>query len=279
LLFGLFFSACNDLLKGDGIKIIHFPNSEIICQKISYQNGKKNGIFLEYYRNGNLKYKKKYKNDQLIDTACFYHKNGNLSQLQILKDGLKVGCWKKFNENGNVFSELNFKDDELHGACNTYTYKTLKPLACLNYKDGNLHGEQKRFYSNGKPRSICYYDEGLACTGLREWYENGKEIEHGVDIHIEEKNTLALNNELVYFIKCSNPKDEDVVYLCGEKEKGRNVNIAGRIDKINNTFQYKFTIPKHSYVMEKLKFALFRKTAMNNTFIKVFYINAAANNY
>ena len=31
--------------------------------------------------------------------------------------------------------------------------------------------------------------------------------------------------------------------------------------------------------MEKLKFALFRKTAMNNTFIKVFYINAAANNY
>lgn len=277
----LLFTSCKGLFKGDtdGVKIIHFPNTEIICQKICYENGKKNGLFLEYYRNGKLKYRKKYKNDQLTDTACYYHKNGNISQLQILKDGQKVGCWKKFNENGQVFSAFNFKDDEFDGPCNTYTYRTLKPLSLLNYKDGKLHGEQKRFYSNGKPRSVAYYDNGVACTGLREWFENGKEIMHEVDIQIVEKNTLALNNELVYVINCSNPKDDDVIYLCGDQDKGRNVNLVGRIDKNNNTFKYKFTISKHSYIMEKLKFALFRKTAMNNTFIKVFYINAAANNY
>lgn len=274
-------SACNGLFQadGEGVKIIHFPDSDIICQKIEYKNGKKNGLFLEYYRNGKLKYKKKYKDDHLTDTACFYFKNGNISQLQILKDGIKVGCWKKFNDKGQAYSELNFKDDDFDGPCNTYTYRTLKPLALLNYKDGKLHGEQKKFYSNGKPRSVCYFDEGVACLGTKEWFENGKEVLNEVDITIKEKNTLALNDELTYFISCSNPHEDDIIYICGEKDKGKNVNIAGRIDKENNIFQYKFTIPKHGYVMEKLKFALFRQTARNNTFVKVFYINAAANNY
>ena len=277
----LLLSACNGLFKEDtdDVKIIYFPDTEIICQKIDYKNGKKNGLFLEYYRNGKLKYRKKYKNDHLTDTACFYLKNGNISQMQILKDGIKVGCWKKFNENGQAYSILNFKDDEFNGPCETYTYRTLKPLSLLNYKDGKLHGEQKKFYTNGKLKSICYFDNGVACLGTKEWYDNGKEVLNDVTIQIEEKNTLALNNELLYLIKCENPQEEDIIYLCGDKDKGRNVNIVGRIDKVNQNFQYKFIIAKNGYVMEKLKFALFRKTAMNNTFIKVFYINAAANNY
>jgi antitoxin component YwqK of YwqJK toxin-antitoxin module len=281
ILISIFYFSCTTPFNNDnnGTKIIHYPNSDKVCQKIEYKNGKKNGLFLEYYRNGNLKYKKKYLNDSLTDTACFYLKNGNISQLQILKNGLKIGCWKKFNDKGQMYSELNFNDDELNGPSNTYTYRTLKPLSLLNFKDGKFHGEQKKFHSNGKLKSICFFDEGVACLGTREWYENGEEIKQDVVINIQEKNTLSLNNELSYLISCSNPKNDDIIYLCGDKDKGINVNIAARVEKNDNSFEYKIIIPKRGYVLEKLKFALFRKTAMNNTFIKIFYINAAANNY
>lgn len=281
LLLFLFCSACKGVFEreGEGTKIIHFPNSDKICQQIEYKNGKKNGLFLEYYRNGKLKYRKKYVNDKLTDTACFYFKNGNISQLQILKDDIKVGCWKKFNENGQAYSEINFKDNELHGPCNTYTYRTLRPLSLLNYKFGLLHGKQLRYYSSGKPRSISFYEDGTACLGTKEWRENGTEIKYNIEIKIAEKNTLSLNNELLYLISCSDMRDDDVAYLCGDKDKGANVNIAGRLVRNNNYFEYKVNIAKGGFVMEKVKCALFRKTTINNTIIKVFYINMAANNY
>jgi antitoxin component YwqK of YwqJK toxin-antitoxin module len=258
---------------GDGIKVIHFPNSDKISQQIEYKNGKKNGIFLAYYHNGKLKYKKKYKNDQLTDTACFYLENGNISQLQILSDGLKVGCWKKFNQKGEAYSILNFKDDELDGPAITYTYRTLRPLSLLNYKEGKLHGEQKRFYTNGRQKSICYYNNGIACLGTQEWYENGKEIDNKVSINIKEKSVPYPNYELTYYIGFSQLNEEDMVYMCSNNGNEKTIEIVGKLKKENNTFLYKTKIDKSSYLDENTKFALFKKTAMNNIFIQTFYIN------
>jgi antitoxin component YwqK of YwqJK toxin-antitoxin module len=277
----IFVSSCNSLIQkeGEGTKIIYFPNSEKICQQIDYKNGKKNGLFLEYYNNGKIKFRKKYINDKLNDTACFYFKNGIISQLQILKDGNKVGCWKKFNEEGKPYAELNFKNDMLHGECNTYTYRTLRPLSLLNYINGNLHGKQQKFYSNGKPKCISFFDHGVACIGTQEWLDNGNEIKYNISFNIQEKNTLVLNNELKYLITCTDAKEDDKIVLCGNKDMGINVNPAYTLQKVGKAFQYKINLAQHSYVMEKVKFALFRKTPMNNTIVKVFYINVAANNY
>lgn len=280
VVFCILLSSCkNNTDSENETKTIYFPGSKIIKQTIEYSNGKKNGTLKEFYRNGNLKIKQYFVNDTVRDSTIVYHENGNPAYLQIIIDGKREGCWKKFNEKGMLYSEICFKDGVLHGASTTYTYNSGRVLSRLNYNDGRKDGKHEYFYNSGKPKSISYFRDGQPCLGTEEWYESGENINNDFKIFITEQNRVLLNNTLTYLIRLENLKDDDEVYQVYVKDTGRVVTSYSELKRKSDYFELELYVPKGGFIMEQVKIAAYRKTAMKNTFIKTALINASANNF
>jgi len=78
----LFFCGCiDDGVQNNGLKTVHFKGTDIVMQTIEYKNGKKNGYFTEYFRDGKIKAKQFFVDNELDDTSKMYHSNGQLTWL------------------------------------------------------------------------------------------------------------------------------------------------------------------------------------------------------
>ena len=106
----LFFSCSSKFDGKNGIKTVYFPGSFIVEQTIAYKNGKRNGEFKEFYRNGTIKMQQFFVNDTLTDSSLAYYENGNLKFSQYLKNGVREGTWKKYNELGKVVESVDYKN-------------------------------------------------------------------------------------------------------------------------------------------------------------------------
>jgi antitoxin component YwqK of YwqJK toxin-antitoxin module len=171
LLFAFLLYTCSNSngIEKDGLKVVHFQGTDVVRQTIEYKNGKKNGFFTEYYRDGKIKAKQYFIDNQKDDTSLMFHENGQLRSLQTYKNKLKDGCWKEFNKKGKLYSEIYFKKDLLDSTSTIYTYHTGKVLTQITYKNGLKNGLERRYYNNGKLRSNAYFDMGRACMGTEEW--------------------------------------------------------------------------------------------------------------
>ncbi|MBL7901793.1 MAG: hypothetical protein JNK73_07350 [Bacteroidia bacterium] len=272
-------SSCNNGKVPDGIKVVHFKNSDKIKQEIEYKDGKKNGFFKEYYTTGKLKAIQHYRNDTLCDSSKFYHENGQASELQIFdKRGLYQGCWKKYNKEGKVFWETCFKDNLLDGSATEYTYKTGKLLKRLNYSTGLKHGKQEEFYANGNKKYISYYLDGKPQPGTEEWYEKGEEVNNDFKVKVIEENKVAISSQLIFYIEPENFQSGDEAYLILDG-KVDEMTAYRELEKLNGRFKLIYDIPSGSFVMEKVHYAVFRKTRMGNTFIKKGSFMVSENNF
>jgi antitoxin component YwqK of YwqJK toxin-antitoxin module len=275
-----FFVSCSDKFDGkNGIKTVKFPGTDIICQLVEFKNGKKNGTLKEFYQNGKLKTVQRFKDDKNIDSALYYHHNGKLAVVQMHTDGNKSGCWRKYNEAGKLYSEMNFKNGNLHGRLLTYTYKTLHLIERFNYKDGIKDGKQETFYNSGKPKSFEFYNNEFLCSGTKEWLENGEPVKNDFDIKYSEQNKVNIEDKLYYTVTLENPSPEDEVFRVSVKDTGNVITQMQRLDKQGNNFVLLFNVYKGGFVMEKVKIAAYRKTRLGSTVIKTITFNASANHF
>lgn len=263
----------------EGLKIVHFPNSEKVMQSIEYKNGMKNGYMKEFYRDGSLKANIFFENDTLNDTTLMYHPNGKLMKLHVYKDKLKHGCWKEFNKEGLLYSELFFKNGLLDSTASRYTYKTRRLTTRINYKNGLKHGAEEHFYPSGKPKSIAYFKDGRECVGTKEWYENGKEINNDFEIYVVENDKVQIENTLTYYITIQNPKEDDKVFQLLGGGNDKEIGITYPINKVGNHYEFQYTIAKGGFVMDKVTIAVYRTTAFKNTIIKTKTFNVSSNNF
>lgn len=276
----LLLPCCNsNETLSEGVKIVHFPGTEQVMQSISYHKGRRNGPFIEYYRNGHVKAKSSFVNDTLNDTSAIYFPDGRLQSLHVYKNKLKHGCWKEYNKDGKLVSEIFLKEGLLDSTSTVYTYRTGRVLTRITYSNGSKNGTEEHYYSNGKPRSKAWYEHGSACMGTEEWYDDGKKINNDFGIHIAERNETQLKNVLSYVVTLDNPKPDDVVYQVMTPMEGRKIGAVYPLKHNGNSFLLEFNVPKGGFVMEKVTLAAYRKTGMGNTYIKTTSFNASSNNF
>lgn len=77
-------------------------------EQINESYPKKNGLFVEYYKNGGIKAKGKYKGKNMHGAWEFYRMDGTLIRSGAFKDGKQTGIWITFNSNGKKVKETNF---------------------------------------------------------------------------------------------------------------------------------------------------------------------------
>ncbi len=94
----------------------------------SYKDGKEDGIWKKFY------------------------KNGKLEEERMFKEGKKTGQLLAYYPNGKKHLIYNFKDGEYHGTCSEWSDAGVLTKE-MHYNMGKEEGRQKIFYDNGKVKS------------------------------------------------------------------------------------------------------------------------------
>ena len=76
----------------------------------SFRKGKKNGNWLSYHENGQLKVKKYYSDGITNGAYESYYDNGQLKEKEYYKDGKREGAWEIYFNNGQLKFKGQFKD-------------------------------------------------------------------------------------------------------------------------------------------------------------------------
>jgi len=139
------------LIDKDGLKY-HPDTKELYSGKVftnyiggktnlegSYKDGKENGLWTEWYENGQKKKKETYKDGEEVGKWTYWYENGQKMKGETYRyrDGEEVGKWTQWYENGQKMYEVNYKDGWKDGLYTSW-YKNGQKLKEETYKDGKL---------------------------------------------------------------------------------------------------------------------------------------------
>jgi antitoxin component YwqK of YwqJK toxin-antitoxin module len=165
----------------DGIVIkgYVFTNGVLRYEGITDEDGKRQGLWKEYYLTGELKSQGHYINSNQEGEWKFYFENQRVEVEGRYKNGKKEGTWFWYYPNGDLLQEENWSQGKLDGEFMEYNENgeiTVKG----EYLEGTEEGEW--FYIQGKAIEKGTYYDGMR-TGIwtTKWRENGiliSEIEY-----------------------------------------------------------------------------------------------------
>jgi len=81
----------------------------------SFKNGKREGAWVEYFENGQLKSNGHYKNGKYEGAWVFYYESGQLYARGNYKNSKLKGAWVSYYENGQIWFKGNYKNDKEEG--------------------------------------------------------------------------------------------------------------------------------------------------------------------
>ncbi|MEM9848503.1 MAG: TonB family protein [Bacteroidota bacterium] len=94
-----------------------YPDTRQITHYITYDNGKKNGQYAEWYDNGNQWKEGEYKNDVRVGIWKNYHfATGTVSEYGAYEAGERAGTWIRLDQSGNKQSSYEYVDGKKDGA-------------------------------------------------------------------------------------------------------------------------------------------------------------------
>ena len=187
----------------------YFPYGPKKIRYEYYQNcGKKEGVYKEYYENGNL-YKelnyidgkkngisKVFKINHILSTDYYYENNNIMYYNKYYPNGnieLSYDCvnnkYKEYYEKGNIKLDINAHYDSHYGIDKNIKnyfikdgeykqyYKNGKLFEECNYKDNKLNGMYREYRNNGIIKKEMIYQDGIR-NGFYKLYDNQGELIH-----------------------------------------------------------------------------------------------------
>ena len=77
-------------------------------EQINASYPKKNGVFVEYYKNGGIKAEGKYKGSTMNGAWKFYRIDGSIMRTGSFKNGEQSGTWTTYDAKGKVVKKTEF---------------------------------------------------------------------------------------------------------------------------------------------------------------------------
>ncbi|HAQ69361.1 MAG TPA: hypothetical protein DCR48_00150 [Flavobacteriales bacterium] len=156
--------------KKDGAWVGYHENGQL-KYKGTFNNGKLKGAWVEYYENGQLLSKINYKNGEAEAAWAAYWVNGQLFHKGNLKDGKKEDAWVEYYEDGQLLSKGSYKNGKEEGTWVMYLENG--QLSEGKYKNGKEEGTWLEYYENGQLLSKGNYKNGEAEGAWVEYYDDG----------------------------------------------------------------------------------------------------------
>lgn len=153
--------ACHGFFAQDinpnGFNIFRYENDSISAKGFLL-DGKPNGYWVNYERNGQVKSegnRKKY----LLDSTWKFYKNGSLKEIVNYSQNKRNGEFLEFADSGILYSKSYYVNDTLQGERRIF-YPTQELHFLYNYLNGNYHGEAYEFDKDSVIISIFNYNKG-----------------------------------------------------------------------------------------------------------------------
>lgn len=161
-------------LYNGAIKKLSSSNIEILAFNIT--GGKLNGMYTEYYINGNKKIQSNYSNGVLNGKYVSYFENNKIKESFNYDMGLFNGERISYWINGEIKQSSFFKSGVLYGETNFY-YSSSQLRKRISFDlYGNRDGLWLDYYSNGKIKEKIEYKSGIIIDSLSKYDINGKII-------------------------------------------------------------------------------------------------------
>lgn len=145
------------VVYGDKTKVLgitnYNENSDVIDQ---YFDKDGDFDFQEYYIDGSLRIKGKYKDGQLNGNYISYHNNGNIESEATYDNGSLTGPYKYYYERGSKMSEVNYTNGIENGLYK-YFYKNGQLKLAGWITDGRQQQLWLSYYPDGKISDADYY--------------------------------------------------------------------------------------------------------------------------
>lgn len=127
-------------------------------------NGVKNGQWIEYYDDGDLKSSRNYINGKLYGEEFNFNKQGKLKSLSTYKDDVLNGPLKKY-KSIRLSEEANYKDGQLNGLYKLYYENKDKIQKEIQFKNGVQDGYMRFFDDQGNLTLEYIYKNGEKVSG------------------------------------------------------------------------------------------------------------------
>ena len=136
-----------------------------------YTDGKKTGIWKEYYPNNVLKSKITYENGRPNGYAIMYHDNGKIKEEGLWQMARWVGEYKLYYDNGQVQQEFKFTAGGKREGEQKYYYESGQLMIVGNWAGGKEAGVVKEYYENGDIREERNFNDGVLDAAATKTYE------------------------------------------------------------------------------------------------------------
>lgn len=156
----------------------YYPGGEIKLRYYVNEEGKKDGSFITYYKNGNKQSESRYKNGKLDDLWMRWYSDGNPEAKGYYKNGMGDGLWSNWYPNKNLKSEGHFKNGDKDGVWMEY-YPNGDHKSEIHHKDGRMDGLWKEWYPNGNHKFEGYVKNDRKNGIWKEWYVDGNPQSEG----------------------------------------------------------------------------------------------------
>ncbi|MDX2173775.1 MAG: hypothetical protein SFY56_11690 [Bacteroidota bacterium] len=258
------------IVKGkDKPNTCYAPNQ--IVETGFYKDGRKTGIWKEFYCNGNKKNELNFKDGRPSGSATMYHENGKISETGTWERNRWVGDYKLYYENGQIQYNCLYNESGKRDGKQFYFHKNGK-IAIIAYTKEGKEDSCRKYFDNGKIQGFSYFNNGK-CDSCKSYFENGK-IEK---IFFKDKVKIIFNRNgnIKSKIDCSKeacdceekenysePKNSKEI-LFNEKKQviGAIINKNGKTKIIYNDFYYNDKMKKIYFIDDTSKFndALIKK--------------------
>lgn len=138
--------------KGIASGVWKLRTSDGETQQVSLVNGKKQGEMI--WRDG----------------------NGKLLYIINYKDDIPEGLYQRYNASGKMVYQAHYHQQKLHGRETEYYDDGVTLRADRGYLNGELDGENRYYFPNGKPQSISTFNQGREVGLMQEFTANGVKI-------------------------------------------------------------------------------------------------------
>ncbi|MFY9309004.1 MAG: toxin-antitoxin system YwqK family antitoxin [Bacteroidia bacterium] len=146
----------------------------------AYVDGKKTGIWTEYYCNNNMKSKITYENNRPSGYCIMYHENGKIKEEGTWKNNRWNGDYKLYYENGQVQQAFKFNTTGKREGEQTYYWENGQVMIQGNWAEGKEAGIVREYYENGDLKSEKNFEGGFLDVASVKNFEPKKPVKEVV---------------------------------------------------------------------------------------------------
>ncbi len=158
----------------------------------NFVDGKKTGLWVQYYCNGKVKNELTFSNNQPNGYAKFYYTNGKISEEGLWQNNVWIGGYKYYYENGQIAYEFNYNAHGKREGPQKYYHENGKVKIEGNWLDGQETGLLKEYYDDGSPKSEKTFNNGRLDTNNVKIF-----VEKKVEVKKEEVKVEEVKQEVV----------------------------------------------------------------------------------